>query len=55
MSTSRYFYTGENVLSKTMDSEMVSLMTDNMYQVGKHKYFKQQSHKFALFRQAVAE
>ena len=41
---SRYFYTGENVLSKTMDSEMVSLMTDNMYQVGKHKCFKQQSH-----------
>ena len=41
---SRYFYTGENVLSKTVDSEMVSLMTDNMYQVVKHKCFKQLSH-----------
>ena len=41
---SRYFYTGENVLSKTVDSEMVSLMTDNMYQVGKHECFKQKSY-----------
>ena len=29
----RYFYTGESVLSKIVDSEMVALMTDNMYQV----------------------
>ena len=50
MSTSRYFYTGENVLSKTVDSEMVSLMTDNMYQVGKHKCFKQQSHFLSQIR-----
>ena len=31
--SSRYFYTGENMLSKAVDSEMVALMTDNMYQV----------------------
>ena len=31
----RYFFTGESVLSKIVDSEMVALMTDNMYQVHK--------------------
>ena len=31
----RYFYTGESVLSKIVDNEMVALMTDNMYQVHK--------------------
>ena len=29
----RYFYTGESVLSKLVDNEIVALMTDNMYQV----------------------
>ena len=31
--STRYFYTGESILSKTVDSAMVALMTDNMYQV----------------------
>ena len=30
---SRYFYAGENILSKEVDNQMVALMTDNMYQV----------------------
>ena len=59
ISTSRYFYTGEIVLSKTADSEMVSLMTDNMYQVGNANASNSrvilETHRFALFRQEVAE
>ena len=42
----RYFFTGESVLSKIVDSEMVALMTDNMYQV--HELTVRMVHIFNL-------